>query len=239
MSATPHHAPPSLTLILAAAVPSLGIGLAGTLPWRLPRELKYFRQATAHHVVVMGRRTWESIPAKFRPLPNRTNIILSRNPPPAPAEAEKEGKANAKVVYAESLDAALELASAEAEAGAGAARKVFIIGGAQIYAAALAHPAAKHVLLTEVQGDEGKQIECDTFFTGFPWYPRGASPKDTAEGQGKGQWRRASAAELAQFVGPDVELPAAATTTSEGDGEPRLEVVENGFRYELTYWRKD
>lgn len=88
-----------LILILAAAVPSLGIGLNGTLPWHLPRELKYFRQVTTTYpqavdnkegvtppsvsndvkggIVIMGRRTWESIPTRFRPLNGRINIVIS------------------------------------------------------------------------------------------------------------------------------------------------------------------
>lgn len=85
-----------LILVLAAAVPSMGIGLNGTLPWHLSKELKYFRQVTTTTpepvniptkpsesqdvtggIVIMGRRTWESIPPKFRPLANRINIVLS------------------------------------------------------------------------------------------------------------------------------------------------------------------
>ena len=73
-----------LTIIVAATKAS-GIGINSGLPWRLPKEMKYFAQVTSNAVdgqrnaVIMGRNTWESIPKKYRPLPNRYNIILSRN----------------------------------------------------------------------------------------------------------------------------------------------------------------
>lgn len=72
-----------LTLIVAATK-SNGIGQNGQLPWRLPKEMKYFARITSHapenaqNAVVMGRNTWESIPNKFRPLPNRLNVVISR-----------------------------------------------------------------------------------------------------------------------------------------------------------------
>ena len=60
------------------------IGADGTLPWHLPEDLKLFRELTAGSAVVMGRRTWESLPARFRPLPGRRNLVLSRTHRPAP-----------------------------------------------------------------------------------------------------------------------------------------------------------
>jgi len=73
---------PSLTIIVAATA-SNGIGLLGKLPWRLPKEIKYFAQVTSHapeglqNAVIMGRNTWESIPKKFRPLPGRLNVVIT------------------------------------------------------------------------------------------------------------------------------------------------------------------
>ena len=74
-----------INLIVAACGKSLGIGLNGELPWRLTSEMKYFAETTTKtkdpskiNAVIMGRKTWESIPMKFRPLKNRYNIILSR-----------------------------------------------------------------------------------------------------------------------------------------------------------------
>lgn len=71
--------------IIVAATKANGIGVNAGLPWKLSKELKYFAQATTNapdgrqNAVVMGRNTWESIPAKFRPLPRRKNIVVSRN----------------------------------------------------------------------------------------------------------------------------------------------------------------
>lgn len=71
--------------IIVAATKSNGIGQNSRLPWRLPKEMAYFAHVTSNapegksNAVVMGRKTWESIPKKFRPLPKRTNIVISRN----------------------------------------------------------------------------------------------------------------------------------------------------------------
>lgn len=74
----------SLTLIVAATLAN-GIGQSSRLPWRLPQEMAYFARITSSapegsiNAVIMGRNTWESIPAKFRPLPRRVNMVISRN----------------------------------------------------------------------------------------------------------------------------------------------------------------
>ena len=74
-----------LTIIIAATKAN-GIGVNNNLPWRIPKEMKYFAQVTSNaadgqqNAVIMGRKTWESIPKKHRPLSNRFNIVLSRNP---------------------------------------------------------------------------------------------------------------------------------------------------------------
>lgn len=242
---------PSLTLILAASVPApLGIGLSGRLPWHLARELKYFRQATSNHVVVMGRRTWESIPEKWRPLPSRVNVVVSRtlaaqhNKEMSNNETEEEGRSEKKepkavTWFVESLDEALHKLSTADKAGTlpswvSLTQKpttVFIIGGAQLYTTALAHPSTRHVLLTEVRRDltasssdpadstQDAKIECDTFFTAFPWYPSTTAPPSTAS------WTRQPHAELTKFLGEGVEAPEGL-------------IQENGFVYEFTYWTK-
>lgn len=74
-----------LTLIAAATLTN-GIGINGGLPWRLPKEMAYFAKATttapqrATNAVIMGRKSWESIPLKYRPLPQRFNVVVSRTP---------------------------------------------------------------------------------------------------------------------------------------------------------------
>ena len=113
-----------------------GIGIRNTLPWRLPEDLAFFKRTTTGHTILMGRKTFESI---GRPLPNRRNIVISRNP----------DWQHAGVETASSLALAVELA------GAGEA---YIIGGAQIYVEAL--PLAAKLIVTEIDAD----YECDAFF---------------------------------------------------------------------------
>ncbi|HEX6232666.1 MAG TPA: dihydrofolate reductase [Jiangellaceae bacterium] len=108
------------------------IGRDGRLPWHLPEDLAHFRTVTTGRPVVMGRRTWESLPPRFRPLPGRRNIVLSRRP-----ERAADG---AEVVA--SLDVALNLV---------AGGPVWVIGGAQVYLAAL--PYASIIEVTEIDID--------------------------------------------------------------------------------------
>jgi dihydrofolate reductase len=113
------------------------IGRDGQLPWHLPEDLAHFKQVTLGAPVVMGRRTWDSLPPRFRPLPGRRNIVVTRQPRWQAEGAERVG----------SLDEALALCAAEPVA--------WVIGGAQLYA--LAAPLAQVAEVThierEVQGD--------------------------------------------------------------------------------------
>jgi dihydrofolate reductase len=101
----------------------------------------------------MGRKTWDSIPTKFRPLKDRLNIVISRSAPSTPPALDMDPRA--EPVKVSSLEAALRYARARTDVC-----RVFIMGGAQIYDAALKAPEAKRVLLTSIQRD----FECDTFF---------------------------------------------------------------------------
>ncbi len=135
----PTQAAPELILI--AAVASNGvIGRANGLVFRDAADQRHFRQVTLGFPVIMGRKTWESLPERFRPLPGRRNIVVSRNPMFLPRGAE----------LAASLEDALHLAAS--------APKVFVAGGGQLYAQAL--PYADALLLTEVQA----ALEGDTLF---------------------------------------------------------------------------
>ena len=130
-----------MTISLIAAVARGGvIGRDNSIPWRIPEDVARFRDVTMGHPVVMGRRTWDSIPARFRPLPGRRNIVVTRNRKWYGDGAEPAG----------SLDEALGLAAG--------AREVFVIGGAAIYAAAL--PFADELRLTEIDAE----IDGDTLF---------------------------------------------------------------------------
>lgn len=133
-------------LVLIAAVAANGvIGRDNGLPWRLPADQRHFADTTRGSPVVMGRATWDSLPPRFRPLPDRRNLVVTRQ-----RELDAPG---AEVVA--SLDQALERL-------AGAPR-VFVIGGAQLYAQAL--PLADELILTEIERD----FDGDSR---FPHWPR-------------------------------------------------------------------
>ncbi|KAH8719294.1 dihydrofolate reductase-like domain-containing protein [Phaeosphaeriaceae sp. PMI808] len=155
--------PPTLTLILAAT-PSLGIGKNGTLPWpSLKKEMGYFARVTKRvtpgtqniNAVLMGRKTWDSIPPPFRPLKDRLNIVITRNPSAFRATLDKD--AGSVLVASGVLDA---LAQLEARTEV-CVERVFVIGGASVYRSALELPATKRVLLTKI----GTEFECDVFFS--------------------------------------------------------------------------
>ena len=137
-----------MEVLLIAAIASNGaIGKNNDLMWSLPDDMAFFKRMTLGRHVVMGRRNWESIPHKYRPLPNRSNIVLTRN---------SDYKATDAHVL-QTLDAALNVARAED------AEETYIIGGAQIYAAALAADIVETMWLTHVH----KDFEGDTFFPTF------------------------------------------------------------------------
>lgn len=115
------------------------IGMRGTLPWRVPEDMAHFRALTTGHVVLMGRKTWDSLPAPFRPLPNRTNIIVSRHPDQL---SLPEG-----VLSAPSPEDAVALAREVAEPDG---KWVWVIGGAEMYRALL--PLCDEVHLTLIEG---------------------------------------------------------------------------------------
>jgi dihydrofolate reductase len=123
--------------VIAAVARNGVIGDGRQMPWHLPEDLKHFRQSTQGRPVVMGRRTWESLPERFRPLPGRLNIVVTRQ-----ADWRAEG-----AVVVHSLDEAIEAA----ERGAPDATGCCVIGGAQLYAEAL--PYADHLVLTEIDRD--------------------------------------------------------------------------------------
>ncbi|MGW3994991.1 dihydrofolate reductase [Amycolatopsis sp. NPDC004772] len=110
------------------------IGRDGELPWHLPEDLKHFRTVTAGAAVLMGRRTWESLPPRFRPLPGRRNLVLSATP--------QEG-----------AETFADLAAAFAAVPG----DVWVIGGAAVYRAAL--PRADRIVVTEIR----ESFEGDTY----------------------------------------------------------------------------
>ncbi|WP_406085951.1 dihydrofolate reductase [Kitasatospora purpeofusca] len=107
--------------LIWAQTPDGVIGADNTMPWHLPEDLAHFKATTLGRPVVMGRRTWESLPPRFRPLPGRRNIVVTRNPEWSADGADRAG----------SLEEALELAAAEPGLGTGA--ETWVIGGGQLY----------------------------------------------------------------------------------------------------------
>jgi dihydrofolate reductase len=129
--------------VIFARARSGAIGKDGVMPWHLPEDLAHFKRVTLGCPVIMGRKTWDSLPARFRPLPGRTNIVVTRQPDWQATGATRAG----------SLHEALSLC-----AGAPA---TWVIGGAQIYAQAL--PLAHTAEVTEIEAD----FEGDAFAPAF------------------------------------------------------------------------
>lgn len=139
-----------------------GIGLQNKLPWRLPSDMRHFVDVTTSPVgmaqgmknaVIMGRVTWESLPKKFKPLPNRVNVVLTRNA----SIASLLKNEYPEIHVCPSLDAALENLGQDKEA----TYKTFVIGGAQVYKEALVHPRCQSVFWTQVLEDP----PCDVFIS--------------------------------------------------------------------------
>ena len=121
-----------INLIYARAANGV-IGKDNAMPWHLPEDMAHFKQLTSGCPVIMGRKTWDSLPAKFRPLPGRHNVVISRQ-----AGYTAEGASTAA-----SLTQALRLCEASSQ--------VWVMGGAQIYA--LAEPLAHRIEVTEIAHD--------------------------------------------------------------------------------------
>jgi dihydrofolate reductase len=120
------------------------IGKDNDLIWHLPNDMKFFKDTTMGHHVIMGRKNFESIPHKFRPLPNRTNIVITR---------QSDYKAEDSIVV-DSVEEALKVAKSNRE------NEAFIIGGGQIYKLALEANLIDRIYLTRIH----HSFDGDTFF---------------------------------------------------------------------------
>ena len=130
-----NRMPTQLSLIVAIDRQH-GIGANNALPWRLPEDLAFFKRITTGHPIIMGRNTFDAI---GRPLPNRRNIVVTRNPAWSHASVERAGSLEQAIAYCTDGE-------------------VFIIGGAQIYREAMAH--ADRLIVTEIDAE----FPCDAFF---------------------------------------------------------------------------
>ena len=145
--------------IVVAIDSNLGIGKNGSLPWHIPGDMQHFKELTTMTVdsrkknaVILGRKTWESLPAKFRPLPERLNVVVTRNS----ALALPDG-----VIRASNLHDVF-LAIDKKEFG-DKIETVYVIGGGEIFKEAVKNPQCKKIYLTQIR----KQFDCDVFFPEF------------------------------------------------------------------------
>lgn len=147
---------PRLSLVVAYASNRV-IGRDNTLPWRLPADLQHFKRTTLGKPIIMGRKTWESL---GRPLPGRTNIVLTRNPGYTASGATVVGSL------------------ADALTACGDAPQACVIGGEAIFALAL--PLADRIVATEIQAD----VEGDTWFPELPtgWHEVSREPQPEENG---------------------------------------------------------
>ena len=144
-------APASVALIWAQARDGV-IGASGGLPWHLPEDLKLFRSLTTGSTVVMGRRTWESLPERFRPLPGRTNVVLTSDPAWSAEGARRAGSVSEVLAAGE---------------------PVWVIGGGAVYSAFLPH--AQRLVVTDVD----VAVDGDTWAPaiGSEWRPVTRTPE--------------------------------------------------------------
>ncbi len=135
-----------MEIAMIAAVAENGvIGKDNDLVWSLPDDMKYFMNSTKNHYIILGRKNYESLPPKFRPLPNRTNIVITR----------QKNLQLENTIVVNSLEEALEVCKKNKQ------EKIFIIGGGQIYKQAL--PIANTLYMTEIK----HTFNGDTYFPDY------------------------------------------------------------------------
>lgn len=130
--------------LIVAIAENNGIGKDNDLLWHLPNDMKYFKEKTLNHTIITGRKNYISIPKKYRPLVNRTNIVLTRN-----TEFKEEG-----CIVKHNIQDAIEYALKNED------EEIFIIGGGQIYKEVLAENLIDRMYVTHVH----ETFEADTFF---------------------------------------------------------------------------
>ena len=142
--------------IIVAMDDSRGIGKTGLLPWSISGDMKHFKAITLdasdgkQNAVIMGRKTWESIPERFRPLPERLNVVLSKN---------NNLSLPQYCLKFSNLNEALEAVSIRNDVD-----QLFVIGGEMIFNQAISFSECKKLYITEISGDFG----CDVFFPAIP-----------------------------------------------------------------------
>lgn len=141
--------------IIVALDLNRGIGFDGQMPWHIKEELRHFKTVTTfcqpgqQNAMIMGRKTWESLPEKVRPLPGRVNVVISRQTYSLP-----EG-----VYLAHSFDEALNLLQKNSPP----IDQIFVMGGGQLYQEVIKHPAITTLYITQIK----KAYPCDTWFPAY------------------------------------------------------------------------
>ena len=157
--------PIKLSLVVAMNNKTRGIGVNGTIPWRIPADLKHFAKVTTLttdpnkiNVVLMGRLTWFSIPKNFRPLPNRLNVIISSTMENVEASEPKENADISKILIFKSFEEAIEILVNQFS---DSIENIYAIGGTQIFKRALEYPIGflHRIYLTRVYSE----TKCDVF----------------------------------------------------------------------------
>ncbi|QHS76327.1 dihydrofolate reductase [Saccharomyces paradoxus] len=200
--------------IVACLQPDMGIGFLGGLPWRLPNEMKYFRQVTSltkdsskKNAVIMGRKTWESIPPKFRPLPNRMNVIISRS-----FQDDFAHDKERSIVRSNSLANALTNLENNFQEHL---ERIYVIGGGEVYNQIFS--ITDHWLITKINALDKNAIPAmDTFL----------DAKKLMEA-----FSEQCPAQLKEFLPPKVELP-------ETDSDQRYSQEEKDYHFEFTLYNR-
>lgn len=147
--------------VVVASTQRGGIGKEGGLPWKLPEDMGHFKRVTMagdrQNAVIMGRKTWDSIPEKFKPLPGRLNVVLTSKTAQTSGLPYPEG-----ILLAQSVAAAVDLIAAR-DGTADAVGEIFVIGGQAAYEEAVAMPNCARIYMTRV----GLDVECDACFPAF------------------------------------------------------------------------
>lgn len=208
--------------IVACLLPDFGIGFQGGLPWRLSKEMKFFRQTTSStfnqnkkNVVIMGRNTWESIPTKFRPLPNRMNIILSRGFTDELVVSEDKN-----YYECNSLSKAIDSING---AFSNQIERVYIIGGSEIYNDSF--PLCDHWLITKIL-----PIQKETHSDPAPVVDTYLAKEKLCQ-----HFIEDSTADLATFLPPAVELPSDHINDSK---QLRYSQQEKGLEFGISLWNR-
>lgn len=157
-------------VIIAAVAKNRIIGRDNQLIWNIPEDMAHFKALTQGHTVLMGRKTWESLPPRFRPLPGRRNIVVSRQADYSAPGAEVADSLENGLKLASTVVSAIDSMTADGTNSAGEATIVFIIGGEQIYTQAM------------VLADRLEITEVDLEPEGDAWFPEISANMETKAG---------------------------------------------------------